>query len=1615
MKKLNVLKSIIKIGAALSILFAFAACEIGLGAAVDISAPVVSVINPERTGYILEEFTVNGTAKDNIGVTALSLQIEPLDNPTPENTVKFRINNNVWEVYDSSTSKWTAYDAALCTITGDNTDFEWSITYKVGSSVSNGDEFMITTQVFDEANNESKESKDERSVTIDMNEPVVTLISPATERTYSVIETRLATYSLKDNSVLQNLINGEFSVTGAQKEEGKLSDLIVYLDERQTAELTNLSENAIVKQVITGDNLRNWSATFNLSTIPGYEHDKKIVRIVTESHDQAGNIETVCQGWFVYWNDADIPWVVANFGGTGSYSNKTDVYPNCSLQGQAYDDDGLKQVEIKVFKGDETEPVKTEKLDLKSENYPKYKAWSVEALHDNCDFRVEVECEDINGTKSEKEIRYMAVKDINPPSIVIETDTKQPMLGDASGKITIKGYVTDDGEIDFVKLARIKASTPSEKIIEYYNSSYTAWSTASGGTDLNGNKVWTIDLGDNISENSNVKRTFSKDFNIFSDFGINGTTEKLNIQTFIIMAVDKGGTAKVDTFTYAGDTTVPTLTIDKLIVKKGSVEEELDFKYCNGEKEDHEKHPKMLKPFNKSNGNITDKIILSGTWSDNSTNIWSDKSRHSSITLTWEGVSASVTANEDGTWTTEEITPPDATTAIIEMQFNDYAGNIAKANENFYVSSNDPELLRITAEENDGSFKAGATINIILEFNKAVKYSGGTPTLTLNVPVNGTKRIIECSSESGKELTQHKFTYTVQEGDDISALDVTSINTDGITWTSTVNKKDFAVNTTDMENIVNVASKKLTGSRSLRIDTVKPLFNKLTAITKSGAYNKDKEIFIQGEFDEEVTIEDETKLKLTFNTGATSDSAVKTGPSKVLFTYKIGENQNNDSLDVTSVSVTGAGIKDVAGNEIADPISNSITKSKISDIKIDTDKPAKPVVTGITNNAYIYDPAGASFTITGFETDTETKKYYSVDGGKSYSDYTGAVTLGKGGYDITAYQEDAAGNKSDNATSFHINVDPGNILTSITAGVPTGTYTTGKTIPIYLNFRNKVTVANGAKLTLDNGKEAVYSSGTGSTRAVFNYTVEDGDSSTGLNVIDISKAAETFKDERGNDITSYCTVIPAGKNLLNSRTITIVTGKPVVKSVNYNKTTNKLTITFNSNINKGSGNITITHGTGYRAPAVLAVDTFNNLKKKNSDLAGYYELGVNGSDADGNPDTEEKYILKFAKNITDTDVLTALTKADADKVIIPVNSSYVTISGVNLIIELADSYALPVKGADYTISLPEKLVSDKQSHTNEEDNNWSISSSAVGGVEDPVIRVEKKDEVIGTISDNSATVTQPATAQVKIECQTPGVTPTFKVYKQENAQVTFMASSKTENGKVVTTVSTPITKNTAAVTTVDSSVGTTSPITLGSSSDLTKGYVYKIEAKATSTSTPVYEYAYRSVFAIKKAPLRNNDVTAYANSYSQLWCRGGDKESGGLSQSTFPVSWNTAQFDKVRAMTTGAEYTAKNSENNDVTVCDGYWITWKINVNAYMQPLRGNMPSDAKIKGPGRWIWGMQGPYPLGLKNFTLYPGHSLAIDGIQNYIYGNVSFYKKHCEYRKSDDSVVKSMEPEQ
>ena len=719
-----------------------------------------------------------------------------------------------------------------------------------------------------------------------------------------------------------------------------------------------------------------------------------------------------------------------------------------------------------------------------------------------------------------------------------------------------------------------------------------------------------------------------------------------------------------------------------------------------------------------------------------------------------------------------------------------------------------------------------------------------------------------------------------------------------------------------------------------------------------------------------------------------------------MFKYVVEAGHNTSALKATNIVFKNVTVKDNAGNVLSGEKIQVSGGSKA--YNIDTDAPPKPVISlpeGVTSDTPVYEDS-VTFEITGFEKVPGTQKKYKVDNG-SWNDYTGAVTVSSNGeHTVYAYQIDAAGNQGEAATPVTFTLDSGNVLTNVTADKPNGTYTVKGTeealvqdvINIVLEFRKPVTIESGKiKVNVRNGntteKELTCSDGDIlNTSHKFTYTVEKGDSCSALNTVVATGnviLTGTVKDANGKEIPLKYYTNPSGHTLADNRNgIKVVTDRPTVTKVELTGTT--LTIEYSDDVVKGTGkNIVITHGEGYKAPAVLSVEMFNKLKAKNSAFSTYYELGTNGSDANGNSDLTEKYILKYDYDATDTTVISALETAGAKEVVVPVNSSYVTISGKVVTVTLEDSYALPVKGATYSVNIEEALVSDKLSHTSVADDTKKVTST---GVEAPVIRIQKVNE---TIDVSAKTVKQPTTAGVKIDCQTPGI--------QRDAGLTWTVKSQTNN-KVTKAKGTAITQSSLNLTTDNTLSSTnTETLKLGKTDDLDKGYIYQITAVAekSGVSQTAYEFAYRTVYSVSNTDKALGEV---GSTYTQLWLRGGDDSSGGVSTAGFPVSWNTSEFDKVRAM-------SKKKNSNT-----WYWITWNINTKCYPQPLRGDLPDDAETKGPSVWCWGMQGPIPEGLDTFILYPGQSMAIDADVDYKYGKMSFYDKHCEYRDDNDNVVKA-----
>jgi len=370
----------------------------------------------------------------------------------------------------------------------------------------------------------------------------------------------------------------------------------------------------------------------------------------------------------------------------------------------------------------------------------------------------------------------------------------------------------------------------------------------------------------------------------------------------------------------------------------------------------------------------------------------------------------------------------------------------------------------------------------------------------------------------------------------------------------------------------------------------------------------------------------------------------------------------------------------------------------------------------------------------------------------------------EGRYKIETVTEDIYGKKGTDTFYFYVKepVNNGPLLVSFSGSTP-GLYGIGAVINIDLLLREPVKINDDATLTLNfksGGEKAQASlvSGNNTSQLKFTYTVVAGDNIDVLKIDSINITGQTtpegYQLPTPNDF-GYT------KGLEYYTRIEISTNVPELKNVDYNNST--LTLTFNKNISKGTGNITLTQQGTLLAPAVLTKKEYNSFGGKDV-LGTYYIVGINGTDKDGNPDTSEKYILDYDKSTSETTLINALKAKGAFEVVVPVVSSAVTVSGDTLTVDLSDTwgYSPRVKGIDYIITYPLGFVIDNQNNkvaALTETNNKKITNP---GVNAPVIRIKKDREKPADGTANIITI--------------PG-TPTTSTYWIYNADIEINASS----------------------------------------------------------------------------------------------------------------------------------------------------------------------------------------------------------------------------------------------
>jgi large repetitive protein len=1329
-------------------------CDIpsSLGTRLNMDPPVVSIDKPDFLENIRGSFVITGTVTDNEEVVVLSVTIERITESGQAWKQEWESNRGMWQCRSGGGS-WEnkGTDGTTWSIIKGKSkvNVDWSMIVSMDGA-PNG-EYLITAGA--ENNVKTKGSLQQRRVVIDNDPPAVKILSPVfyfddydSNITYTYdndVVPEFDTYQLKDPAVLDRLHNKSIKIQYKIEDNFSIDTLYFQLADNYG----NIYFNPSGKYV---QNL-SWSGNVEIpgaeiidpsdGHIVGVSGEKCYLQVISRASDKAGNVKIRSHGWLVYWPDADRPWVT---GVGGDKPSDFIVYPGSDVQGQAYDNDGVNSVSYKIYNNVTGALIKEEvfinKPLVDGDPPTMFFSWKFNAPEDSDEYYIIIDCTDMYETAGYSVKRYFYVQSSSAPDVKVESpDAKVSLFGDINGKFTISGH-TGNGEPsgpEKLTMVWLNPNDTSGSKFNYQSSEYSGWNnaTSAGYTDSAGNIIWALTLNVPIQDPSTQRynRKFSVDINLFTKLNIGTGTGKvpLTSQSFIFMAKGGNELTAIKSFSFTGDVKKPELDILKL-----KLESTVTTEYTAEELKD--KSLPVLK--------VGDKITISGTWGDDSFDVWKDETKMVNPYVLWNTKTLPVTLNKDKTWKAEYtlaiLDEAQIGSAHITASLADYGKNVIEKSITAKVETDVPVLMYITSDNQDGYYNAGKKIVIDLEFNKAVTFSGTPPTLTMN---SGTSTAAVITT-SGSQLI-HKFEYTVgaNENTNKNRLVVSKIN--------------YALCTgTGGNAVLSMDGRNLDKNKNIIIDTAPPAIKSVEAlngIENGTSYFKEgQDLYLLVKFNEDIIFTPSTpnNTSLTLNSSGTGTSPAVSGTDSLLFTYIVGSGQNISQLTASGLANVSTGvITDLAGNNLTGlttiPAGQNIDNIKNKTIVIDTTAPAAPTFTPSSIAGTFTE---RTFTISG---ETGASIQYSVNGtGGPWINYpSGGVKLDSAGtYNVSARQTDLAGNVSSSTAAQQVIIKVNSPLLTSLGGTP-GTYKTGQNIDIELHLRGNVTVSGTPRLALGGDGAvfspspayAVYNSGSGSNKLIFRYTVKNDDKVDILKItsIDLNGAALT---ESGANVSTEFTGSDLSKNLDFYTTIKIDTTLPSFVSSSSGLSGTTLTLSFNKTIYKGTGDITIEHQASPRlAPAVLTKTEY--LRYGGASVLGtYYTVGTNGTDASGNPDLTEKYILNYGTDTSNSALLTALGNNGAFKVTVPVASGAVSGSGTtSLKVDLSASYGyvLPVKGVSYTVTIPANLVQDSLSNLLASQSTLSVTNS---GVNTPVIRIQKKSENI--LNSGTNTINVPAVA-----------------------------------------------------------------------------------------------------------------------------------------------------------------------------------------------------------------------------------------------------------------------------
>jgi len=678
-----------------------------------------------------------------------------------------------------------------------------------------------------------------------------------------------------------------------------------------------------------------------------------------------------------------------------------------------------------------------------------------------------------NKEKASKEYEMLfIVNDITFPDFPspIQPAASEPLylaMDTAGTQFTISGTVGDATGINSLCLVWInpesKDAAANAQLTYFREPKYIGWTNALGltpnGPSANDgsfdsrypNKLWKLNpVFQKIDPDTNRRiYTFSKTINL-SDLNINSGVDPqpLRSQMFLFRAENPVDKCTIITYAPQGDTSTPVIKIDNVEIKRGAVTQATCYP-----------NTYTVLPIFANN----DTINITGKWREDSVrkldlttffknyfeiNINNTKMNHLSnqpaLTVV-KAVSTDADGAWDGTWTLSTTVGTGAgqvplanlkDTLVIDAKTKDIGGNIAQIGSSWLIKSDKLQLMRISSEKNDDTYKTGEPIEIFLEFSKPVKLNerfSGTKTdiqLILSSSTGNTARAKYKDGQNDQNSRQY-FVYTVGAGENTTSPEYLNVKglwyngeyttstsyTDAdypFAWSRGSGGSDFeevrltmrtgktgetAEGTTPQYFVRTLPTNTTEGNsdyqftlfaaKHIKIDTSAPTIESISTTTSAGYYNEG-DIYFTVTFNEFVKLGSTAPrfpLRLADSTTAytsTNINDVRVNGKTITFKYTIGSGHTTkgDPLRISTDNITGnTNITDIAGNSLAANALASLgqTIRTLTGVYIETLAPDAPTVRVLTasNTSNVISQTVGANTITG-ESGTAAKNLTNV-------------------------------------------------------------------------------------------------------------------------------------------------------------------------------------------------------------------------------------------------------------------------------------------------------------------------------------------------------------------------------------------------------------------------------------------------------------------------------------------------------------------------------------------------------------------------------------------------------------------------------------------------------------